>query len=798
MTRVPLAALVLCIATVLQADNRMKIQGRDVLLDGAPHFPHGMIHIPVEEYGALQKIGVNSLSIDLGWNQYDPKKSDAENAKAYEGVLKFADEAHKKGMTVLWLFSFHYTPEWLWQRYPDVHAKKYDGSDGHGIWIDMCLDHPGFRKEAERWLTFMAKLLNPHPATIGYILWNEPNLSADIDYNPHTVAAFHGWLERRYKTIEAVNTAWGTAFKSFSEVKAPAPRNANVIFGLYDQMSNKTSSAPTTQTAVENSAIWMDWMRFRQENFAAYWKWEADVLRKVDASKIITSKIVPFDLYSSHAYGAGTNTELWVNTFLDVLGMDLYSHMDDDFLGRWKCDYFYSMSQGKPVWHTEMNFSWCKERGIATPEQWRVGWYYQVARGVSGIWDFMWADGPEWTLHYKGYKFAPVTYEMGKISKQMQKLAPVLSGMKPAAAQVAVLHSTTTGLALPGDYAPTADQSTLVELLYRSQTPFEFITEDMIRKGELKKYRVLIAAGTAALPGDVIEGIRKFADENGGHVLASARFGELDEFARVRADRALPWLGVKVTGMHREAREKTGTMEFSREARTVEDKPITAKIKMDTWSSRPIKFADGTATGSGAIYGNPDTQYDWSCNGRHELYWEDLETIGDGKAIGTFADGKPAIVRTPQTIYIARDICWVDSTFEQFFRSFLKQSGVKNRSEVVLKSSGQPAPSVDVRMLEGNGKRVLFVINSVRTLSYDGQPVEVKVVFDSSGEVTDALTGKIVPSRWENGKRVMFMTLASGEVRVLAGKPYPSEGWESVHEQYKEIARFVKPLKKKF
>jgi hypothetical protein len=126
----------------------------------------------------------------------------------------------------------------------------------------------------------------------------------------------------------------------------------------------------------ENPALWMDWMCFRQDNFAAFFQWEADMIRAADARALITSTIVPFDLYSSHAYGAGVRTEAWTRSFLDVLGMDLYPHLDESFLARWKCDYFASLSQGKPIWHTEFKFTFVKQRGLATPQQWRSAYYH--------------------------------------------------------------------------------------------------------------------------------------------------------------------------------------------------------------------------------------------------------------------------------------------------------------------------------------------------------------------------------------------------------------------------------------
>jgi len=788
-----LAAIGVVAASSAFAGNRMEIRGRDVYLDDKPHIPHGMIHVGLDQYAALQKLGINSLSLDVAFRDFDPQRSEEENRAAHAGYLKAADEAHRHGMTVLWLMSFHYTPDWLWQRYPDVRMKKHDGTDGEGGWMRMCLNHPGFRADAEKWLRFFVGYLGDHPATVGYVMWNEPHLTAPVDYNPHTVRAFHGWLEKRYGTVAALNEQLGLAVEAFDQVSPPPPPDEQAYWSqMYDQMVAAGRPVTTAPAPVGNPALWMDWMRFRQENFADFWVWERSVIKDAAPDAIVTSKIVPFDLYSSHAYGAGTNTEIWVNRFLDVLGMDLYSHQDEDFLARWKCDYFLSLSAGKPVWHTEYGFSFCAERGLTTPEQWRSTFYHQLARGVGGFWNYMWGEPDPYTLHYRNYKPAPVTHQIGRLSKQMETLAPLLAGLQPERPQVAVLHSATTSLAIPNDYTATADQTTIIDLLYRSQTPFNFVTEQMVREGKLRDYRVLAAVGAVALDDETIEAIRQFTVDNGGHVIANARFAELDEYGRPRAVHPPQWMAARTTGFYRQPREKTGVLELRRTSYDIDEKEIDVHVQLETWSSRPIRLESGEVLGSGPIFGDEDTQMAWASGGRHELFWEDIEPLEGGRVIGYFEDGKPAVVETPQTLYVARDVCWVDEGFERFFRGFLRQSGVTNKNLALRKGTSEPAASVDVRLWENDDRKVLFVTNSAPTLHYDGKPLDLEVLFEVYGEVTDALTGERIPSRWENFTRVVPLTLVAGEARVLVGKPYPA-GWEDAKARYEEVHRYVRP-----
>ena len=788
------ALLTLAIAIPAAAPSRFVVRGRELYRDEKPHVPHGMVHVSMEHLPELAAMGIDSIHMDLPFNRFDPEASAQQNRDAFASFVKMADTAHENGMSVLWLFSFHYTPGWLYERFADVHMQAHDGENASSGFVRMCLNHPGFRDAARQWLQLMAELLGPHPATLAWCLWNEPFLGPPVDYHPLTVQAFHEWLALRYERIDALNAAWGSTHASFDQIAPPPPRETGKWQRFYDRMvAEHDGRIEAPPGAHAEPPLWMDWMRFRQDNFAAFFEWQAQVLRAADPDAIITSKIVPFDLYSSHAYGAAVNTEIWSNRFLDVVGMDLYSHLDEDFLARWKCDYFRSLSAGKPIWHTEFNFTFLKERGLATPQQWRTAFYYQLARGVNGLFNFMWADDIEYTLHYKGYRPAPVTHEIDRLCQQIQRLSPLLAGAEPAPAQVAVLHSTTTGLALAGDYTATADQTTIVELLYRSHTPFDFVTEKMVLEGALKRYRVLVAVGCVALGDNVLSSIETFSTEHGGHVLANARFAALDAYGRARDPHPPHWMGVRAKGLHRTPRLKTGMLELRREARSVEDKPVDVQVAMDTFSSRPITLNDGRVSGSGNLFGDEDTQLPWSGGGRHEQYWEDVEPLEAAQVLGRFEDGQAAIVATGQNLYIARDTCWVDDDFEAMIRSFLKRSGVVNRNTADNACTGEPAASVDLRQWRNGDTLILFVINSAPTLHYDGSTIDVQIKFDHvHGDVSDALTGETVPSRWRDFARVVPLRLEAGDVRVLTGRAYPS-GWREEQTQHDELVDILEP-----
>ena len=780
-----LVVLAVCLlVSVVSAEPRLTVDGCIASLDGRPHIPHGMIHVDVEQYDQLRRIGINTIAVDMGWDKFDPQRPLEKNREAIQWLKRMADEAHEHGINFILMFSPHYRPGWLDERYPDLHMLNYEGEPTRGGFILDCFSHPDFRREFEIWVRFLVTEFKDHPAVIGWMLWNEPHLSDPVDYHPYALAEFTKWLQEQHGTIKSLNDIYGTDYVSFADVKAPRPRETYWTTEYYDQMiSNSVGSVDGDGVDLEsdktNQALFMDWNRFRQWYLNDFFTWQSNVIRSVDPEAVITSKIVSYELYSSHAAGSAINAELWTDSFLDIVGFDMYPHLDDNFLSRWKSDYIRSIANGKPAWHTEFNFTFVQERGLPTAQQWRSAFFYQLSRGVTGFYDFMWGEPEVYQLHYNGYRPAPVTYELERVSDYIKKLAPIMQPMEPERAKVAVLHSGTSMIAMAGDYTPTADQAAIVSLLYRNQTPFDFVTEKQIRNGDLRKYRALITSGVVALPDDVLAEIKRWTLHRGGHVWANARFAMMDEYGRPRNQADLAWLGFQRSGFHREDRQQTGVLELQRTGYNIDSEPMDLNIKLETWSSKPINLEDGSTTASGDIYGDQDSQFGWTCQGKHELYWEDIQPVGEGKVVGSFEDGSPAIVETPQTIYVARDTCWLDDRFEDLFREWLEGSGVFHVSVAIDPATGKPSPHVDVRTWIDykQNKTLVFVTNSAPTLKYDGEPVEVELVMEASGELTNPLTGNMVHTKWMNQiRRSSKFKLKSGEVRVFYGmREMPAE-----------------------
>lgn len=122
------------------------------------------------------------------------------------------------------------TPTWMRVNYPETfvmdghYIRAENGTRGLGSVVNMK-----YRGFVAKIVAEMAKRYGQNKNVTGWQLDNEPG--AIPDYSPSSQQAFRTWLKKKYKTIDALNSAWGAAFwsqwfNSFGEVIIP---NTNLV-----------------------------------------------------------------------------------------------------------------------------------------------------------------------------------------------------------------------------------------------------------------------------------------------------------------------------------------------------------------------------------------------------------------------------------------------------------------------------------------------------------------------------------------------------------------------------------------
>lgn len=105
------------------------------------------------------------------------------------------------------------TPTWMRVNYPetfimdDHYIRAENGTRGLGSIVNLK-----YRMFVGKIVAEMAKRYGQNKNVVGWQIDNEP--LANADYSPSSQEAFRQWLKEKYKTIDALNVAWGTAFWS--------------------------------------------------------------------------------------------------------------------------------------------------------------------------------------------------------------------------------------------------------------------------------------------------------------------------------------------------------------------------------------------------------------------------------------------------------------------------------------------------------------------------------------------------------------------------------------------------------
>lgn len=229
---------------------------------------------------------------EFAWFKMEPK----------EGVFDFAwlDEALqlciKYNLKVVMCTPSATTPTWMRLKYPETfimdghYIRAENGTRGLG-----SITNQKYRYFVNRIVTALAKRYGNNKNVIGWQIDNEP--PAITDYSPSSQTAFRQWLKKKYKTIDALNDAWGTAFWSqwfngFEEIIIPNTslvgwwgNNPHALLdlkryladsqaefldlqaGILKQYCNKEQFTTTNYTAISTNA---DALRTQKLDFATY------------------------------------------------------------------------------------------------------------------------------------------------------------------------------------------------------------------------------------------------------------------------------------------------------------------------------------------------------------------------------------------------------------------------------------------------------------------------------------------------------------------------------------------------
>jgi beta-galactosidase len=214
--------------TVKSQNSNPFFPDKDLITTGIYYYPeHWNENQWERDIKKISEMGFEFVHVaEFAWFKMEPEEGKFD----FAWLDKVVNLCAKYKLKVVMCTPSATTPTWMRLKYPETFIM-----DGHYIRGENgtrgleSIVNPKYRMFVERIVTEMAKRYGKNLNVTGWQIDNEP--PALPDYSPSSQDAFRQWLKSRYKTVNALNSAWGTAFwsqwfNSFDEVIIP---NTNLV-----------------------------------------------------------------------------------------------------------------------------------------------------------------------------------------------------------------------------------------------------------------------------------------------------------------------------------------------------------------------------------------------------------------------------------------------------------------------------------------------------------------------------------------------------------------------------------------
>lgn len=395
------------------------------------------------------------------------------------------------------------------QKYKARKAAYAETKDKRYLTRDVVLQDPSFEPELRDQLTKRIGPLAPLKP-LAYYLADESSLTTytdafDVDWAPSAIAGFRRWVQNEYKTLEALNAAWGTSFKDWNSV---VPM--------------------TTEEAQRhgNFAPWSDHRVYMEQEF----------VKALDKARKIVAEIDP----GAPASISGTQVPTAHN------GANWYE-IDQ------RIDYLQPYSGGNQdamhhLFRPGIKLTGFTGYGTAGAEahyqQWQRLFYGHT--GASIFWHYT-VFNPDLTLSEQGRELAAV---FGRIQSGIGRVFMNSTVREDGVAIHFSMNSIRGAWITDGKIRPTvgnvrgtskaydelvARRDKWVKELESKGIQFRFLATPQIENGALDSYKALILPYSIALSDAEIAAIHRFI-ARGGRVYADEQTGRMDERCRWRKD----------------------------------------------------------------------------------------------------------------------------------------------------------------------------------------------------------------------------------------------------------------------
>lgn len=443
-----------------------------------------------EDVKLMQQAHVTTATVGVfSWAKLEPRCGQFE----FGWLDDVLDRLHSGGIRVILATATASPPAWMAHQFPETLPVTANGVRlGFGSRQQYSPNSAVYRQHAARLVHHMASRFGTHPALEAWHINNEYSGEVAESFDDESVRSFRRWLSHRYKTIDELNRAWGTAvwaqdYGSFHEVDAPR-------------------QAPSFL----NPTQLLDWRRFNSDAFLELFETEKAILREMSPNIPVTTNFM--GMFESLDYWK------WAEQ-VDFVSDDHYPDpADPESATRAAAtrDLMRSMGNGRPWILMEQSPSavnWRARNAVKPPGMNRLHALQSIARGADGVLHFQWRQAVSGAEKFHA-AMLPHAGTDTRVHREIRALGAELEDLSKSNVFGAAVHAD-VGLmwdweswwALSQPAVPA--KSDYPELVLRWYAAFlrRGVTVDFVRPGsDLSTYSIIVApALQLASPSEIDE-----------------------------------------------------------------------------------------------------------------------------------------------------------------------------------------------------------------------------------------------------------------------------------------------------
>jgi beta-galactosidase len=487
----------------------------DTILYGAAYYPEYMPYERLDQdVDLMQKAGINVVRIgESSWGLWEPEDGRFE----FAWMDRVVERLHKANIRIIMGTPTYSIPAWMYREHPEIVVTRLDGRTiTYGMRQNADLLNPTYRFYCERAIRKIAEHYKDNPAIIGYQIDNETSSAEAANHDVQ--AGFVDYLKKKFKTVDALNRAWGLNY--------------------WGQRLNDWTEIPPRE-GILNPGWKLEWERYLQWITTDFLSWQASIVNQYKRpDQFVTQDLAGPPRSEVNEYD--------ISRALDIVAVNPYHGAQDDLDGMGSSmpgDYTRSLKRTNYL-VTETNaqtIGWdSKNQYPPYDGQLRLDVYTHLSSGANMVEYWHWHSihyGQE--TYWKGvlsHDLEPnrAYAEVSRTAHELQKIGPRIVDLRRDN-KVAILYSNDSGHGIR--FMPFSDRanyrsvmSQMYAGLYRNNVGVDFVFPE---SKDLARYKLIVVPPLYVASDELLNRLSEYV-RGGGNLVVAFKSGFTNEFDTVR------------------------------------------------------------------------------------------------------------------------------------------------------------------------------------------------------------------------------------------------------------------------